>query len=201
MQTSNGILFATLNPDGTLTGQRTLSKDSIAKCRHFIFAAEHYRDDGSCKCDDAAHREFMKREWEYSDADFEGIALRAAAPVTSDAAPGSAVTPRMTGDRLAGDPDALLVARKWTEPAGDLRVCNRLFMTSDYRGVVDFLAMRRDHTGEWVVALHAAYEHDAESMDSVATRRALLAADGEDFAVKLAAALRPLRRTVRKAGR
>jgi hypothetical protein len=196
MQTSNGILFATLNPDGTLTGQRTLSKDSIAKCRFFIMTADHYRDDGSCKCDDAAHRAFMKREWEYSDADFEGIPLRDAAPAAP--APGDVPTAAMTGDRLAGDPEALLVARKWTEPAGGLRVCNRLFMTSDYRGIVDFLAMRLDRaTGEWVVALHAAYEHDAESMDSVATRRALLAADGEDFAGKLAAVLRPLRRAGR----
>lgn len=48
----------------------------IKRCRFTIFAAEHYRADGSCKCDDAAHRAMMIAEWEYTEGDFEGIALR-----------------------------------------------------------------------------------------------------------------------------
>lgn len=54
----------------------SMSQGMIGGCPFVIFNPEHYRADGSCKCDDAAHREFMKREWEYTDADFEGIPLR-----------------------------------------------------------------------------------------------------------------------------
>jgi hypothetical protein len=36
----------------------------------------HYRDDGSCKCDDAAERATMIREWGYTKKDFAKIPLR-----------------------------------------------------------------------------------------------------------------------------
>lgn len=55
---------------------RVLKHDDLRKCRFAILVPEHYRDDGSCKCDDLAHRAFMVREWGYSTKDFEGIPLR-----------------------------------------------------------------------------------------------------------------------------
>jgi len=75
-------------PDGTpvdgrerlkrmLRGEvRVLRTMDIKKCRFVILAPEHYRDDGSCKCDDPEHREMMIREWEYTPDQFEGIPLR-----------------------------------------------------------------------------------------------------------------------------
>jgi hypothetical protein len=33
------------------------------KCPHFIFAADHYREDGSCKCDDPEAKEMA--DWGY----------------------------------------------------------------------------------------------------------------------------------------
>lgn len=48
----------------------------ISECPFAIFAVpEHYRANGTCKCDDPEHREFMKREWGYTDADFAGKGL------------------------------------------------------------------------------------------------------------------------------
>ena len=192
------ILFATLNPDGTLSNQRTLSHDSIGRCRFSIMVADHYRDDGTCKCDDRDHRAMMVREWEYPEDAFEGIPLRDDAPVRKSPAPGDAPTAAMTGDRLDGDHDALLVSRRWSQPFADLKVCYRLFMAGSFEqpdAVSDFLAMRLDHaTGEWVVALHAAYRHDGKDVLTVAQRRALAEADSADFGDKLATALRGLRK-------
>lgn len=70
------IEFGTLNPDGTLTNVRHIRQGDIRRCRFYILMPEHYRDDGTCKCDDAAHRAMMIREWEYSPSDFDGIPLR-----------------------------------------------------------------------------------------------------------------------------
>jgi hypothetical protein len=58
------IRFSQLNPDGTETHIRTLSSEAIGKCPYVIFVAEHYRDDGSCRCDDPNHHEM--KEWGYT---------------------------------------------------------------------------------------------------------------------------------------
>jgi hypothetical protein len=55
---------------------RHLSGDGIRKCRFFIMNPDHYREDGSCKCNDPDHRAMMIRSWEYSKEDFEGIPLK-----------------------------------------------------------------------------------------------------------------------------
>jgi hypothetical protein len=60
-------------PHGTA---RLLKHAWIRKCAFNILIPEHYRADGSCKCDDAEHRNKMICEWEYSPKDFEGIPLR-----------------------------------------------------------------------------------------------------------------------------
>ena len=53
-----------------------MQTSNIKSCPHYIMVPEHYRADGSCKCDDPEHREFMKREWDYDDESFAGIPLR-----------------------------------------------------------------------------------------------------------------------------
>lgn len=71
-----GIVFGTLKPDGTMHGVRVIKRSDIAKCPHYILVPDHYREDGSCKCDDVEHRVMMIREWGYTESNFEGIPLR-----------------------------------------------------------------------------------------------------------------------------
>lgn len=35
----------------------------LGRCPFFILAPEHYREDGSCRCDDPEHKEMV--EWGY----------------------------------------------------------------------------------------------------------------------------------------
>jgi hypothetical protein len=53
------ITFGTLQPDGTLTNVRLIRQADIGKCPHFIMVPEHYREDGSCKCDDPGRATIM----------------------------------------------------------------------------------------------------------------------------------------------
>jgi hypothetical protein len=55
---------------------RILKQSDILKCKFGILLPEHYREDGSCKCDDAEHRKLMIREWRYTERDFKLIPLR-----------------------------------------------------------------------------------------------------------------------------
>lgn len=61
------IRFATLHPDGTLSDERELDQAAVAACPHFILTPEHYRPDGSCRCNDPEHREMLA--WGYTWAD------------------------------------------------------------------------------------------------------------------------------------
>lgn len=70
--------FGTLQPDGTLTNVRQIRQSDLRRCSFSILMSEHYRSDGSCRCDDAAHRSMMIAEWEYSETDFANIPLRTA---------------------------------------------------------------------------------------------------------------------------
>lgn len=70
------ITFGTLNEDGSLSNVRYLDQAKINGCPFYIMVAEHYRADGSCKCDDAEHRAMMIREWDYEPSQFDGIPLR-----------------------------------------------------------------------------------------------------------------------------
>ena len=45
------------------TNIREISQDAMRACPHFIMVAEHYRADGSCRCNDAEHNEML--EWGY----------------------------------------------------------------------------------------------------------------------------------------
>lgn len=55
---------------------RILKQSDMLKCPHVIMHPTHYRDDGSCKCDDAVERAKMIREWGYKRKDFAAIPLR-----------------------------------------------------------------------------------------------------------------------------
>jgi hypothetical protein len=56
---------------------RLIKQSDIRACPFAILVPTHYRADGSCKCDDGEERAMMIREWEYEEADFVGVPLRA----------------------------------------------------------------------------------------------------------------------------
>ena len=45
-------------------------------CPFTILVAEHYREDGTCRCDDLTHRTFMCNEWGYEPKDFVNVPIR-----------------------------------------------------------------------------------------------------------------------------
>lgn len=55
--------FGTLHSDGTISSIRSISQSDIRKCPHVILVADHYRDDGTCYCNDKTRVEM--REWGY----------------------------------------------------------------------------------------------------------------------------------------
>lgn len=69
------IKFGTLNQDGTESNVRMIKQSDIGKCPFYIFMPEHYREDGTCKCNDAEHRKMMIKEWGYTKRDFKNIPL------------------------------------------------------------------------------------------------------------------------------
>lgn len=69
------ITFGTLTGNG-LTDVRQIKQSDISKCPFVILVPEHYRADGSCKCDDADERKRMIEEWDYTEKMFNGIPLR-----------------------------------------------------------------------------------------------------------------------------
>lgn len=46
------------------TSFREIKQSDLQKCPHCIFNADHYRDDGSCKCDDPDAKEM--KTWGYT---------------------------------------------------------------------------------------------------------------------------------------
>jgi hypothetical protein len=52
------------NAEALRTGRvRTMKRSDLAKCPHLIILPSHYRDDGSCRCNDRKHTEM--KEWGY----------------------------------------------------------------------------------------------------------------------------------------
>lgn len=43
---------------------RLIKHTDLLRCPHAIIASEHYRDDGTCKCNDP--KETVMREWGYT---------------------------------------------------------------------------------------------------------------------------------------
>lgn len=59
----NVIQFGTLHPSGLVDNVKVLKQSDIGKCPHVIFEPSHYRENGSCRCDDPNHTEMG--EWGY----------------------------------------------------------------------------------------------------------------------------------------
>jgi hypothetical protein len=55
--------FGKLGPDGRLTETREITQADVLKCPHVILVADHYRADGTCKCNDPTAKEMA--EWGY----------------------------------------------------------------------------------------------------------------------------------------
>lgn len=49
------IEFTRINEQGEITEVRTLSSEAVKGCSFFILDPEHYRDSGTCRCDDPDH--------------------------------------------------------------------------------------------------------------------------------------------------
>lgn len=71
-----GLVHGQLLPDGSLVNVREVDQGDILKCPQVMLVASHYREDGSCKCDDAVERSRMIAELGYSASDFKDIPLR-----------------------------------------------------------------------------------------------------------------------------
>lgn len=57
------VTFGTLTPDGKLADVRRIRQSDMLKCPHCIILPEHYRDDGTCRCNDWSHTVML--EWGY----------------------------------------------------------------------------------------------------------------------------------------
>ena len=72
---NNLVTFGTLQPNGQLTGVRQIKQSTFDNCPFTIFAIEHYRENGSCKCSNKEHRAFMIKNWGYTKGSFKNIPL------------------------------------------------------------------------------------------------------------------------------
>ena len=70
------VIFSEVYPGGVVVHVRTMKRSDILACPFSILVPAHYRDDGSCKCDNADERRMMIRKWGYSKRDFAKIPLR-----------------------------------------------------------------------------------------------------------------------------
>ena len=61
---------------------RMMKQSNILKCPFVIMMPDHYREDGSCLCNDADHRKnVMMKEWEYKESDFKKKGIYNAKPL------------------------------------------------------------------------------------------------------------------------
>lgn len=44
--------FQTLDSNGRVVESRTIDQSDLMACPHVILVASHYREDGTCRCDD-----------------------------------------------------------------------------------------------------------------------------------------------------
>jgi hypothetical protein len=71
MDSEHKIKFGTLHENGTVIEIRQIKQIDIGRCPQCILEPNHYREDGSCKCDDPEEQKMMIREWGYKRADFK----------------------------------------------------------------------------------------------------------------------------------
>lgn len=117
----NTVQFGTLHPDGSLTNVRRIKQRDMLKCPHCIMVPEHYREDGTCKCDDPVEQAKMVKEWGYKKSDFKTLF----APKK---------TPKVRFSFLTGDVNWLEYGGKWVSQ----KLNNGQF---DYWLVLDFTNM------------------------------------------------------------
>lgn len=55
--------FGTLTPEGKLVNVRMIRQRDLMRCPFCILDPSHYREDGTCRCNDATHTEM--KEWGY----------------------------------------------------------------------------------------------------------------------------------------
>ncbi len=67
--------FGTLNPDGTLSNVREIPQSVLRRCPFFILDQDHYREDGTCKCNDPEYRKTVMYAWGYRVADFRRVGI------------------------------------------------------------------------------------------------------------------------------
>lgn len=63
------VTFGTLTRGGLVDVKR-VPQAAIQRCRFFIFDAQHYRDDGTCRCNDPVEQRRLIREAGYKRSDF-----------------------------------------------------------------------------------------------------------------------------------
>ena len=61
------IHFGTLHEDGTVSDEREIKQADVQACPHLILVPEHYREDGTCRCDDSEHTEMVESGYTWSD--------------------------------------------------------------------------------------------------------------------------------------
>lgn len=67
MADDDSIEFGTLLPDGSLVNVRKLARSDMQACPHTIWVAEHYREDGTCKCDDPSNHDMIRWGYRWSE--------------------------------------------------------------------------------------------------------------------------------------
>jgi hypothetical protein len=62
-----------MDKDGQLveTNVRVIKQEDMMKCPHFIMVPEHYRQDGSCRCDDPDHLEMVEWGYKWKDGEWQ----------------------------------------------------------------------------------------------------------------------------------
>lgn len=70
------IQFSEMDAEGNVSSIRMIRQADIMKCPFYILVPDHYREDGTCKCDDPEHRAMMIREWGYKKKQFKDIPMR-----------------------------------------------------------------------------------------------------------------------------
>lgn len=58
------------------TAKVIMKQSDLRKCPFTILVPEHYRADGSCKCDDPEERKMMIKKWGYKEKQFKDIPMR-----------------------------------------------------------------------------------------------------------------------------
>jgi len=64
--------FSKLDATGRETDVRFVDQRDMLKCPHVIIAAEHYRADGSCRCNDPEHKEMKEWGYKWKDGRWQG---------------------------------------------------------------------------------------------------------------------------------